>query len=295
MKSKSTLYSAYTSLIDFVRYLLIAYDAAINVYATSTSMLVRRLRVGKSERVTAFALSPSKPNNIFISTNTGSIEKWNWVEGTRLEYWHIYTPIYHLATSSFRSDETPNDLVYTVERKGEGQWMLTVHRLLGGDEASKTDLGTLIKYSGPFTSVKVLENGRIIVLTSGSRLIIGSSDNPDLASLKDIVYVWRELNCPEWISTIDIRTRPSEMLSTKAKGTNLGFDGALDVAVGALRGQIIIYDDLLNSLIQKESKSKPEKKRGVSSQRLHWHRTAVLALKWSKDGTFIIIGHPLHD
>lgn len=243
----------------------------------------------KSERVTAFALSPSKPNNIFLSTNTGSIEKWDWIEGNRLEYWHISIPIYHLATSSFRSDETPNDLVYTVDRKGESQWMLTVHRLLGGDEASKTDLGTLIKYRDPLTSVKISENGRIIVLTSGSRLIVGSSEGPDLVSLKDCVYVWRELNCPEWISTMDIRTRPFEMPSTKAKGTNLGFDGALDVAIGLLRGQIIIYDDLLNSLVQKENKSKPGKQKGISSQRLHWHRTAVLALKWSKDGTFIII------
>ena len=295
MKSKPTSSLARISLADFFRYLLIAYDAAINVYATSTSLLVRKLQVRKSERVTAFALSPSKPNNVFISTNTGSIEKWDWVEGIRVEYWHISTPIYHLATSSFRSDETPNNLVYTIDRKGEGQWMLTVHRLLGGGEASKTDLGTLIKYSEPFTSVKIVENGRIIVLTSGSRLIVGSSDKPDLVSLKDVIYAWREFNCPEWISTMDIRTRPFEMPSTKAKATDLGFNGALDVAVGVLRGQIIIYDDLLSSLIQKESKSKPEKRKAFSSQRLHWHRNAVLALKWSKDGKFIVVGHLLQD
>lgn len=258
-------------------------------------MLVRRLCVGKSERVTAFALSPSEPNNIFLSTNTGSIEKWNWVEGARLEYWHISTPIYNLATSSFRSGETPNDLVYTIDRDGEGQWLLTVHRLLGGEEASKTDLGTLIKHSTPFTSVKITENGRIIVLTSGSRLIVGSSDKPNLASLKDVVYIWRELNCSEWISTMDVRIRPSEVPSTKANGTALGFDGALDVAVGVLRGQIIIYDDLLNGLIKKESKDKLKKKTGMSSQELHWHRTTVLALKWSKDGTFIIFGFLLQD
>ena len=258
-------------------------------------MLVRRLCVEKSERITAFALSSSKPNNIFLSTNKGSIEKWNWVEGTRLEYWHISTPIYHMATSSIRSDETPNDLVYTVDRNGEGQWMLTVHKLLGGDEASKTDLGTLIRYSKPFTSVKIKENGRIIVLTSGSRLIIGTSAKPNEASLKDVVYIWRELDCPEWISTMDIRTRPFEIPSSEAKGANLESCGAFDVAVGLLRGQIIVYDDLLNNLIRKESKKNPEEKKGISSQRLHWHRTAVLALKWSKDGTFHFFGPTMQD
>lgn len=282
-------------MTDFARYILIAYDASINIYAASTSMLVRKLCVGKSEKVTAFALSPCEPNNIFLSTNTGSIEKWDWVEGVRLEYWHISTSVYNLATASYRSDETPNDLVYTVDKNGEGQWMLTVHRLLGGEEASKTDLGTLNKSSAPFTSVKIAENGRIVVLTSGSRLIVGSSDKPNLASLKDVVYVWRELNCSEWISTMDIRTRPFEMSSTKAKGAVLGFDGALDVAVGGLRGQIVIYDDLLNRLIQKEGDHKPQMKKGLSSQQLHWHRTAVLALKWSKDGMFIVVEVLLQD
>ena len=245
----------------------------------------------KSERVTAFALCPSKTNHIFLSTNTGSIEKWDWIEGIRLEYWHISIPIYHLATATHGSNETSNDLVYTVDRKGEGQWMLTVHRLLGGGEASKTDLGTLIKSPEALTSVKIMENGGIIVLTSGSRIIIGSTDKPDLTPLKDISYVWREVKCREWISTVDVRIRPYDTVSKKAKRTKSGLDGALDVAVGTLRGKIIVYDDLLNSLIHQESNIKSEKQKGISSQRMHWHRNAVLALKWSKDGMFIVIGH----
>jgi NET1-associated nuclear protein 1 (U3 small nucleolar RNA-associated protein 17) len=271
-------------LVDFIRYLLIAYDAAINIYATSTSLLVRRLRVNKWDKVTAFALSPSKMNHIFLSTSTGSIEKWDWIEGIKLEYWHISTPIYHLATTTFRSNEISNDLVYTVDCKGGSQWMLTVHRLLGGDEASKTDLGTLIKYPEPLTSVKILDNGRIIILTSGSRLIVGTSDMPDLVSLKDIIYVWRDVKCPEWITTMDIRIRPYDKLGRKTKGTTSGSYGALDVAIGTLRGQILIYDDLLKKLILQENTSKSDKRKGISSQRLHWHRNAVLALKWSKDG-----------
>jgi NET1-associated nuclear protein 1 (U3 small nucleolar RNA-associated protein 17) len=291
MKSKNFLLYAKTPFVNLHRYLLIAYDSAINVYATSTSLLVRRLRMSKADRVTAFALSPSKMNHIFVSTNTGSIEKWDWVEGCRLEYWHISTPIYHLVTASSRPKETPNDLVYTVDRKGESQWLLTVHRLLGGDEASKTDLGTLIKYAEPLTSVKVLDNGRIVVLTSGSRLIVGTSDKPNLGSLKDITYVWRDVKCPEWITTIDVQIRPHERVGKKAEGPNFGCYGALDVAIGTLRGQIIIYDDFLKSLISKESNIKTEKRRAISSQRIHWHRNAVLALKLSKDGRLNIIWH----
>lgn len=274
----------------FLRYLLIAYDAAIHVYSTSTSLLVRRLVVRKLGKVTGFALSPSQPNHIYLSTNVGSIEKWNWVEGKRLGCWHNSTPIHHLATSSLSSDEASNDLVYTVDRKGQTQWMLTVHRLLEGDEAPKTDLGTLMKYPSPLTSVKILMNGKIIILTCGSQLIVGYSDKPDSSSLKDVAYVWREIECPEWISSVDVQTRPYQTTIMEADGRNLGLDSALDVAVGTLRGPIVIYDDLLNNLVRNETSSKTENRRGLSSQKLHWHRTAVLALKWSKDGTYVLVG-----
>ena len=287
MKSMS-FWSTRRHCLTVIRYLLIAYDAAIHVYATSTSLLVRRLAVRKLGKVTAFALSPSNDNHLFLSTNTGLIEKWDWIQGSRLEYWHTSTPIYHLATSIHSPDDTLNDLVYTVDRKGEGQWMLTVHRLLGGNEASKTDLGTLIKYPSPLTSVKILESGRIVVITSGLQLIVGSSDKPNSEFLKDVTYVWREVKCPDWISSMDVRIRPYPKSIAEGNKKSLD-DSALDVAIGTLRGKILIYDNLLKNLVTNESDTKSEKMRSLSSQQLHWHRTAVLAMKWSKDGRFVIM------
>lgn len=279
-------------MVTFGRYLLLPYDTAINIYATSTSLLVRRLQLSRSDRISAFALSSTNASHLFVSTSSGSIEKWDWSEGTKLEYWNTLVTIHSLATSMPVQAETGNGLVYTVDRtvdrKGEGQWRLTVHRLLGGSEASKTDLGTLLKYSDPLTFVKILDNGRTVIVTSGSRVIIGTSDMPSPDSLKDLSYVWRDVSCPEWITSIDVQLRPYDKTLKKPKSPKKAFHGAVDIAVGTLRGQIIIYDDLLENLIRIERGTKAQQVDGVSSRRLHWHRSAVLALKWSMDGTYVI-------
>ena len=282
---RSRMINAYILTLLFRRYLLIPYDTAINVYATSTSLLVRRLRLSRLDRVSAFALSPTSTSHLFVSTRSGSIEKWDWLEGSRLEYWNVFATIYSLATSMPVHAETNNGLVYTVDRKGEGQWRLTVHRLLGGSEASKTDLGTLLKYAEPLTFLKILDNGRLVVVTSGSRVIIGTCDRPSPDSLKDLSYLWREVDCPEWITCIDVQTRPYDKNMKMPKRLKNAFHGGVDIAVGTLRGKIIIYDDLLENLNRIERGAKARNVDGVSSRRLHWHRSAVLALKWSMDGT----------
>lgn len=281
---RSRMFNAHTLILFFCRYLLIPYDIAVNVYATSTSLLVRRLRLSSLDRVSGFALSPTSTSHLFVSTSSGSIEKWDWLEGSMLEYWNVFATIYSLATSMPVHAETNNCLVYTVDRKDEGQWRLTVHRLLGGSEASKTDLGTLLKYPEPLTFVKILDNGRIIVVTSGSRVIIGTCDRPNPDSLKDLSYVWREVECPEWITCIDVQTRLYDKNTKRPKQSKNASHGAVDIVVGTLRGKIIIYDDLLENLNRIERGAKTRKVDGVSSRRLHWHRSAVLALKWSMDG-----------
>lgn len=184
--------------------------------------------------------------------------------------------------------EASNGLVYTVDRKGQGQWMLTVHRLLGGSEASKTDLGTLLKYPEPLTFVRILDNGRIVVVTSGSRVIIGTCDRPSPDSLKDLSYIWRDIDCPEWITCIDIQMRSYRTTVEKPKSSKNALQVAVDIAVGTSGGKILIYDNLLESLVRIERSTKAKQVDGVSSRRLHWHRSAVLALKWSMDGTHTI-------
>ncbi len=214
------------------------------------------------------------------------IEKWDWVEGAKLESWNTSSPIYSIVASTPSLEHEINDLLFTVDRKGEGPWMITAHRLTGGADTAKTDLGTLRKNPQPLTFLKVYENGRIIVATSGSNLIIGCTEKPDATQLRDLSYTWREVECPEWITSIDVQIKHSGKSLKKAKMTNSPSQGAVDIVLGGLKGSVFIYDDLLRKLKEAERQPRLDKAANITSQHKHWHRNAVLSVKWSADGTY---------
>lgn len=248
-------------------------------------MLVRRMQSVKAETISGFAISPKHQNQVYIARTSGVIESWDWTIGSRLHQWKISSSIYSVATARPAKNDEPNHLVYTVDKKSEGPWLISAHRLTGGGDGAKTDVKTLLKFEEPISSLKVTEGGRVIVATSGSQLIIGVSDAPEPAVLRDLSYVWRVIDCPEWISSIDVRMRPSERTSNKKHKTLGGsLFNAIDIAVGGLKGSIHVYEDLLRKLTRKEKVAKNFNAEDITSRRLHWHRNAVLTVKWSLDG-----------
>lgn len=271
------------------RHLLLAYGTSIHVYSTSTSLLTRKLTIAKAGFIVGFVLSPTDDNLLYVATNIGSLYKHDWNNGKHLGRWDISSQIFNLAGSDSVATPAERDIIYTVDKKG--QWMITTHRLCGKADTSKTELRTLLKSSEPMTALKVLAGGKIIVASSGPRLMIGSSDVASPASLNDLSYVWREMLCPEWITSLDARV-PSDSSQIAGSGTartNLSKSRALatvDIVIGDLKGAIFVYEDLLGKLIRKERHGKSVTGQDLTPQRLHWHRTGVSAAKWSLDGMY---------
>ena len=179
--------------------------------------------------------------------------------------------------------DAETELVYTVDKKDHGPWLLSAHRLDGGESTAKTNVKTLYQCKEPLSNVKILRNGCLIVATSGSNLIMGTSDVPNPPSLGEISYSWRINECPEWIVSIDVRLRQHDSDRKKADPGKAVYSG-VNIALGGLKGSIHIYDDLLANLIRMEKITKKNGVENTISRRLHWHRNAVLAVKWSLDG-----------
>lgn len=270
------------------KFLFVAYGTSIAVYSTATSLLVRQLRIYKVDSISAFAFSSTTPNHLYLSTISGIIEKWDWIEGSRLSHWRISSSIYSLVTAKQNLGDSGSDLVYTMDRKGQGPWMLSVHRLAGGEDGAKTDVKTLFTNPQAVSSVKVLENGRVIVATSGSQLMFGSSDEPASSSLKDVSYRWRIIECPEYITGTDVRVRPSKDQRMSKRKRSMA--NAIDIVVGGQKGSIHIYEDLLRKLIKRDHRAGKGSSLDVIPRRLHWHRNAVHSVKWSADGNYVISG-----
>ncbi len=153
---------------------------------------------------------------------------------------------------------------------------------MGGQEAAKTDLVVLLVYEEPLTSLKILDDGNVIVATSGTKVIIGTTEAADKPSLKDIVYVWREIECSEWITSIDVQVEHADAPVRPQIPHSVG--NGLNIVVGGLKGAIFIYENILRKLIKKETSSTMLKREEINPRRLHWHRNAVAAVKWSADG-----------
>ena len=266
--------------------MLIAYDTSVCVFSTSNSLLLRKLCAKNSKQISSFAFSPEDTAQLYISKVTGIVEKWDWTNGTLLGSWDTKHPVHLIATSDTNSTEYGTNYVYSVDKLKRNRWTITVHRLMAGEDASKTDLNTLLKFEDPISSLRIFEQGGIIVATSGHKLLIGSTDNPHQPLLKDISYVWREVACSEWITSVDTRIRSVNASSKKPKPVKAVTTRAVDIVVGGIKGAMFVYEDLLTSLISKEDKAKNGITDNFTPRKLHWHRNAVSSVKWSTDGLY---------
>lgn len=254
------------------------------MYSISTSLLLRKLRVKGSEQISSFALSPSDATQLFLSRWSGIIEKWDWMNGSLLDRWDTKTHIRSIATSKPSSTDNNTGLIYTTDRSKGKRWMITAHRLMREENASKSDLGTLLKYEEPISSLQVFQEGKVIMATSGQKILIGSTEVPDKPALKTVSYIWREITCSEWITSIDPRIRPVDTSTKKNQPSKTTKTDAVDIVVGGLKGAMFIYEDLLGRLISKENSSKSGIEDNMTPRKLHWHRNAVSSVKWSADG-----------
>ncbi|MCJ1378848.1 hypothetical protein MMC17_001947 [Xylographa soralifera] len=271
------------------KYLLLAYKSSIRIYDTSTSLLIRTLSAStKQSGITAFTLSASNPSQLYVALSQGLIEKWDWAEGHRLGKWTINSQISDITVVSQTSHNMEEDLVYTVDGRA-GSWMITAHRLQLGKGPQQTETHTLYKSAESISSFKVLESGSVVIASMGSRLLLGNVASPQVSALKDVKYAWREVTCPEWITTFDARISGGQEEAVGGGTIKAGSKSpiSLNIVTGGVRGSIYIYRDLLANLIQKERKKHMPT---PVAQHLHWHRTGVGAVKWSADGNYIISG-----
>ena len=271
--------------------MLVAFNSALHVYASETSLLLRKLRL-RDERdlMAGFAFSSRNPDRVYIGTRAGFIDEWDWREGKRLGTWNTRCSIRALATVKIQDVSSSNSLVYTSDEtlSGEQLYSITAHRLFGGKEADKTELKTLWKTEKPVQFLTILDEGKTIVAASGETILLGTTAEADPSNLSELKYTWRQISCSDYITSMDVRLAPKEPESTmKSKKVKKAYQQAADIAVGTLHGYIYIYQDLVGQLTAHESSPSNAVE---DPQKIHWHRNAVSSVKWSKDGNYLISG-----
>ena len=274
---------------DLNRYLLIAYLSHVAVYAASTSLLVRSLPIRKGFHITAMVLSQLDEKQLYILSTSGLVELWDWMEGEKLDNWNTKRETQHLGVVK-QSQDNDQSVIFTTRKANDTSWQLSAHLLQDSQESINQEKQLLFTHNRDISSLQIIENATIIVMTSENQVILGSRSQSEVPDPTIFAYTWRIVKCPEWISSIDIRVSPVDSGKKIESLSRPAVYSAVDIVVGGLKGAIHIYDDLLRKLIRRERHAQDSTSTDIHSRHVHWHRNAVLTVKWSKDGNYVISG-----
>ncbi len=247
------------------------------MYSTANSRLVRSLRLDEHENITTYTTCAANESHILVSTYSGLVVKWDWTTGQEIKQWRFSEKVLAISEQS----ATQNDITLST--------MLLIHE--GTNKTRRVSLATLQGSSAEIIAdkvvleenqlaswIQVFDQGRCLVLYAYNKLFLGQAiRRPEDPAAQ---YTWREIAVPRRITSIDARSHSS---SSGTKKKHL----AIDIVIGCQDGSILIYDDILFRLINKEKNPSED---DIVSRRLHWHRNEVLTVKWSIDGNYIISG-----
>ena len=266
--------------------MLISYPTHVSVYATPTSLLVGTLRIKEGERIAATCLSPSDPKQVYIISKSGLIELWDWSDSKNINSWKLSHDSKFLRLGK-RGESNEQVLAYIIHDKPVCQ--LCVYDLTNTGRGPQDATRPLFTHEADITSLDVVDDGKQIVMTSGAQVILGTCQDPQPIDLQSLTYDWHIVTCPDWIASIDVRVRPADREKIGQQKKKGPFQ-SVDLALGCLRGSIHLYHDLQHKLYQQQNPAHKGQAQDIISRQLHWHRNAVLALKWSADGKYVISG-----
>ena len=265
-------------LVQDNQYLVLPTKAQVQIYATTTSLLVRTMHVDATANITSCVLSTADREHILVSTSEGLLSCWNWATGRKVCEWQQKKGILRILSLG---SVDGNENVLLLEENHSGITELVQCSLCVATK-SKSGRRTLLSRHHIAHNVRVLAGGggRLIFVAAGDKLLLGHSTTTSETAETEVTYTWREFAIPGKIISMDAYLHQDERKSKRRLP-------AVDVAIGLHNGVINIYEDILYKLVGKE---KGSENADVVARRLHWHRDAVNTVKWSKDGNYIVSG-----
>ncbi|KAJ5622029.1 hypothetical protein N7528_005261, partial [Penicillium herquei] len=257
-------------------YLFIGLDTAVQVFATSTSRLVRTLQMEAGQNVIGYQICPTDQEVLYIFTS-GFVTKWNWDSGKRLARWEAGSRTVAVDVTTIANVDTPAAYSILVQKDGKRQVAFSAL----GDKKSASVIA--LQTAEQINTIQVAYGGRVVVACDGPRIFLGTTPSIDLENPDATQYTWREATLPVSATCFHLRESSSaKNQASEVKG--LKASETIDLVLGETGGSILIYQDILNTLFARASDKKS------SPRKLHWHRGSVNTVRWSRDGNYVISG-----
>ncbi|EPE10095.1 sporulation protein [Ophiostoma piceae UAMH 11346] len=291
-------------------HIVIIYHNSIQIYTTADSLLERRIKLPEDERpkqIVTAVLSAKSPELLWIGCSDGALYRADWTTGAieRVQRKLLSqieddsaanTPLLIGMTSeAVRIGSDSKEILYLSEGSASSTWRVTAY-----DAAQlETEAGHVLftappsaasTTTAPIQILQTEDKGRFVVGISGRMVFVGGlKATSTLSSVADLAsaYQFYSLDAADEVSCVDLRS------TRRKKGP------ALDLVVGCTRGTIYAYEDVFTRLhdatsttTEPSTKSAPKKKTNINPRKYHWHPMSVNAVKWSKDGNYLISGGP---
>lgn len=295
-------------------HIIIIYHNSLQIYTTADSLLERRIKLPEDERpkqIATAVLSATTPELVWIGCADGALYRADWTTGAIERVQRFQAPAAAVAQRKSKpaaDDDTSLLVGMTSEAVRIGSETKEVLYLSEGSSAAagwkvtaydatqlETEAGHVLFTAPPSTSstIQILrteDKGRFVVGISGRMVFVGGLKAAStLSSVADLAaaYQFYSLDAADEVSCVDLR------VTRRKKGP------ALDLVVGCTRGTIYAYEDVFTRLHDAtavsngaDAKSAPKKKTNINPRKYHWHPMSVNAVKWSKDGNYLISGGP---
>lgn len=187
-----------------------------------------------------------------------------------------------LALKTIKIAGKDKEIVFVVESDKSSRIEVVAYD--GSVQASPESKSVLVmkKLGNGLQILESNDDTQLLVGAINDRLFLGSPAKQDVQSLEELHYDFYTFDTPDLITTLDLRVYSRPVTgSKKAKSDPTP---VVDILVGGARGSIYLYQDALaRSLGFGKTGSEKDV---IQAQKFHWHRKAVHAVKWSRDGMF---------
>ncbi|RBA12139.1 hypothetical protein FPRO05_03589 [Fusarium proliferatum] len=282
-------------LTENEQFLIIAYNTSIQVYSAADSLLVRRIPVTVAEpagnkaaapaHIVAMRQAKQNSNIVWVATSDGRICEVDWTTSKTPEFFQTQSKTAAaMALVTKKVSGRVQEIIFVAESDKPGRIEVVAY------PASTTESGhkVLFVMKKPGNGLQLLETSEDghLVGAINDRLFFGLPSQRQFDNLAALDYEIYTFDIPDLVSALDLRVYPRPVTSGKKSRQEAA--PVLDIIVGGARGSIYLYHDAL-ARSQALAKSGSDKEL-IQAQNFHWHRRAVHALKWSRDGNYVISG-----
>lgn len=179
-----------------------------------------------------------------------------------------------------------NEIVIVAESDKSSKMDLVAYQWdLRSDPTSKI-LVSLKKAGNGLQLLEGSADGRYISGALNDRLFLGSIVDQEANDVSQLQYNFFSFDAPDLVTAVDMRVHKRNTQSSKK--SKVEANEVVDIIMGGARGGIYLYHDAI-SRCQAENDGTADAD-SLHAQKYHWHRKAVHAVKWSRDGNYMISG-----